>query len=106
MDSSSDHRLLQRRSYLRRRTTADYGSVWTTELSIKPSPTDPGDARQDISNAYHLIRIKEGDENKTAFRTWYRQFESRVMPFGLTNAPATTPIRGDKSSAEQRHLKR
>jgi len=28
------------------------------------------------------------------------------MPFGLTNAPATTPIRGDKSLAEQRLLKR
>jgi len=86
--------------------TADYGCVWTTEPSIKPSPTDPGDARQDLSNAYHLIRIKEGDQYKTAFRTRYGQFESRVMAFGLTNAPATTPIRGDKSSAEQRLLKR
>jgi len=87
-----DQRLLQCRSYLRRRTTADYGCVWTTEPSIKPSPTDPGDTRQDLSNAYHLIRIKEGDEYKTTFRTRYGHFESRVMPFGLTNAPATTTI--------------
>jgi hypothetical protein len=29
----------------------------------------------DIRNAYHLIRIKEGDEYKTAFQTQYGQFE-------------------------------
>ena len=43
----------------------------------------------DLKNAYHLIRIKEGDEYKTAFRTRYWQFQYPVMPFGLTNAPAT-----------------
>jgi hypothetical protein len=79
-------------------------AVWTTELSIKQSPTDPGDARQNLSNAYHCIRIKEDDEYKTAFRTRYVQFESRVMPFGLTNAPATTPIKGDQLTAEHRPL--
>jgi hypothetical protein len=43
----------------------------------------------DLRGAYNLIRIKEGDEFKTAFRTRYGQFEYRVMPFGQTNAPAT-----------------
>jgi len=81
MDSSSDHCLLQRRSYLQRWSTADYSCVWTTEPSTKPSPTDPGDARQDLSNSYHLIRTKEGDEYKTAFRTQHGQFKSRVIPF-------------------------
>ena len=43
----------------------------------------------DIWDAYNLIRIKQGDEWKTALRTQYGLFEFLVMPFGLTNAPAT-----------------
>jgi len=42
----------------------------------------------DVGGAYNLIRMAEGEEWKTAFRTRYGLFESLVMPFGWTNAPA------------------
>jgi hypothetical protein len=43
----------------------------------------------DVSSAFHKIRMSEGEEWKTAFRTRYGLFEWLVVPFGLTGAPAT-----------------
>src|SRR5436190_24231468 len=43
----------------------------------------------DLKDAYYCLRIKAGDEWKTAFRTCYGHYEFPVVPFGLTNAPAT-----------------
>ncbi|CCO33098.1 Retrotransposable element Tf2 155 kDa protein type 3 [Rhizoctonia solani AG-1 IB] len=42
----------------------------------------------DLQWGYNNVRVKEGDEWKTAFCTKYGLFESLVMTFGLTNAPA------------------
>ncbi len=51
------------------------GTKWFTKL--------------DIQGAYNLVRMRNGEEWKTAFRTRYGHYEYTVMPFGLTNAPAT-----------------
>ncbi|XP_044141603.1 uncharacterized protein LOC122931595, partial [Bufo gargarizans] len=45
-------------------------------------------SKLDLRGAYNLVRVREGDEWKTAFNTPEGHFENLVMPFGLMNSPA------------------
>ncbi len=81
------------------RPCIDYRSL--NDLTVKfryPLPLVPAALEQlrtakyftklDLRNAYNLIRIREGDEWKTAFSTTSGHYEYLVMPFGLVNSPS------------------
>ena len=42
----------------------------------------------DVTAAFHRIRVKEGDEWLTAFKTRFGLFQWNVAPFGFVNSPA------------------
>ena len=43
----------------------------------------------DMNSGYHQIRLRSGEEYKTAFQTHFSHFEFKVMVFGLCGAPGT-----------------
>ena len=46
-------------------------------------------SKVDVISVFHRIRVKDGDEWKTAFNTRFGLYEWLITPFGLTNVPAT-----------------
>lgn len=46
-------------------------------------------SKVDLTSGYYQVRVKDGDEPKTAFNTPFGHYEFMVMPMGMTNAPAT-----------------
>ncbi len=55
----------------------------------------------DLTNAYHQMRIREGEEWKTAFQGRYGHFEYQVIPFGFTYLPDTFQGYSNKILAEK-----
>jgi len=57
--------------------------------------------KRELKDGYHLIRMRKGDEHKTAFRTRYEQYKHKVMPFGLVDALATFQTMMNKVQRER-----
>jgi hypothetical protein len=60
-----------------------------TRTVMQRLPTAKVFTKFDVRAGFNNLRIKEGDEWKTAFKTFFGLYEYTVMPFGLATAPST-----------------
>lgn len=78
---------------------------WYSLLLIRKLLNQLSRAKQytklDLTGAYYRMKIKEGDEWKTAFKTQYSLFEYQIMPFGLSNALISFQDYSNKILAEK-----
>ncbi|XP_059411418.1 perforin-1-like [Carassius carassius] len=61
------------------------GDLWITQATQTQARGATIFTKLDLRNAYYLVRIREGDEWKTAFNTPIGHYEYQVMPFELVN---------------------
>lgn len=61
-------------------------------------------SKLDLCNAYHLVRIQEGDEWKMGFNTHIGHYEYLAMPFGLTNVTTSPGEPAEKSVPHAHYL--
>jgi hypothetical protein len=66
-------------------------SLCNTSLTCLTCSSSVFEKTKMFTDAYYCIRIAEGEEWKTAFRTKYGHFEYLVMPFGLTTRFSRRP---------------
>lgn len=60
-----------------------------TRTVMQRLPTAKIFTKFDVRAGFNNLRIREGDEWKTAFKTFFGLYEYTVMPFGLATAPST-----------------
>ncbi|KAL0161769.1 hypothetical protein M9458_045494, partial [Cirrhinus mrigala] len=71
------------------RPCIDYRGLNNVTVKLRyPLPLATIYTKLDLQSAYNLIRIREGDEWKTAFLTTRGHYKYQVMPYGLANSPA------------------
>jgi hypothetical protein len=86
-------------------TTADsYPLPRIDDLLHNAKPT-PYMSTIDLRAGYWQIRVKEADQNKTAFITPFGIYRFTRMPFGLRNAPATFQRMMDRFRLTLSHVK-
>ena len=59
-------------------------TLYLTSSAFEPLQGATVFSKLDLRNAYHLVRIREGGEWKTAFNMASGHHKYLVMPFGLT----------------------